>query len=123
MRRHAFLLALLLVASGAFAEGWDEIYTARLNSSATYLESRLTLNREADYARVYEAYIHGVHQHGSSDQRTDDYSRIIVAATGRTSGTLNLYTCDQKFTRRRLFFEDHRGYLVRNQHEESGGLV
>ncbi len=87
MRRHAFLLALLLVASGAFAEGWDEIYTARLNGSATYLESRLTLkSAEADYAEYTKSYIPTVSINtGTSDS---DTSYIVIGSDGITSGTL-----------------------------------
>lgn len=108
MRRHAFLLALLLVASGAFAEGWDEIYTARLNSSATYLESRLTLkSAEADYAEYTKPYIPTVSINtGSSDSDTDDYSAIIVGSDGITSGTLTpTITFEKILGGADLFFE------------------
>ncbi len=43
MRRFYLVLILALSAWAAAAEGWDDIYKARLNASAAYLESRLDL--------------------------------------------------------------------------------
>jgi len=43
MRRFYLVLILALSAWAAAAEGWDDIYKARLNASAAYLESKLDL--------------------------------------------------------------------------------
>ncbi len=43
MRRFYLVLILALCALEAAAEGWDDIYKARLNASAAYLESKLDL--------------------------------------------------------------------------------
>ncbi|SLM19136.1 exported hypothetical protein [uncultured spirochete] len=90
MRQHAFMLALLFAASGVFAEGWDEIYTARLNNSATYLESKLTLkSAEADYAGYTKPYIPTVSISTGTSGSDDTYeSGLVVGSDGATSGTL-----------------------------------
>ena len=43
MRRFYLVLILALSAWAVAAEGWDDIYKARLNASAAYLESKLDL--------------------------------------------------------------------------------
>jgi len=52
MRRFYLVLVLALSAGAAAAEGWDEIYKARLNASAAYLESKLDL-KSAEVAYNY----------------------------------------------------------------------
>ena len=55
MRRFYLILAFALAAgAGAAAEGWDDLYAARLNAQAAWLESKLAL---ASAEVAYDQYI------------------------------------------------------------------
>ncbi len=61
MRRFYLVLVLALSAWAVAAESWDEIYEARLNASATYLEAKLDLkSAEAAYNNYTKPYIPAV---------------------------------------------------------------
>ncbi len=86
MRRFALLLAISLVASQGFAGTWDNIYNARLNSSSSYLESKLDLkSAEVDYDEYIKPYIPAVSiaTYSSSDST---YESGINFGSGTTSG-------------------------------------
>ena len=83
--RRFYLVSIfaLAVCAGAAAEGWDSFYTARLNASAAWLESKLAL-RTAELA--YDQYLKPLVPTVSLTTGTSTV--LSVGSTGVTAGTL-----------------------------------
>ena len=88
MRRFYLVLVLALSAWAAAAEGWDEIYKARLNASAAYLESKLDLkSAEVAYSSYTKPYIPAVSIATSTGTSyTDEF--LGIGSDGFTAGSL-----------------------------------
>ena len=88
MRRFYLVLVLALSAGAAAAESWDEIYKARLNTSAAYLESKLDLkSAEVAYNYYSKPYIPAVSIATSTGASyTDEF--LGIGSDGFITGSL-----------------------------------
>ncbi len=83
MRRFALSLALVLITLAAHAESWDTIYKARLEGSASYLESQLALKTaEVAYGHFTKLYL------PTLTVATGSSSTLGFGSDGFTAGTL-----------------------------------
>ena len=83
MRRLSLFLALVLVTLTSSAESWDTIYKARLDASASYLESRLALkSAEVAFCHYAKQYL------PTLTIATSAGSALGFGSDGFTAGTL-----------------------------------
>ena len=83
MRRSSLVFAFILAVLAVSAESWDAIYAARLDASATYLESKLALkSAEVAYDRYLKPYLPTVTLSTSSG------TALSLGGDGFTAGVL-----------------------------------
>jgi len=88
MRRFYLVLVLVLSAWAAAAEGWDEIYKARLSASAAYLEAKLDLkSAEVAYYDYTKPYIPAV-SIATSTGTTYTNEFLGIGSDGFSAGSL-----------------------------------
>ncbi|HWP67834.1 MAG TPA: TolC family protein, partial [Rectinemataceae bacterium] len=83
MRRLSLVFVLILVTVACSAESWDRIYAARLEASATYLESKLALKTaELAFDRFMKPYLPTV------TLATSTGAALSLGSDGFTAGIL-----------------------------------